>query len=373
MNPEPSSAAGSEAPHEAPAAASPATPMGATAGATPAPPGDATSAGAPDTVPDALGEVPAEQQPDASPAESSPAADYQAPAAAPELSPAGNQAKTPELSPAACGARLAELFPALFVAPGAPGAPGPAKPIKLRIHADIQARMPSVFTKRALGIFFSRYTTSNAYLKALSTAPHRFDLDGQPAGEIAAEHRQAATDELARRHALAAERRGAQRPPPRREVPAAEGAPMDEARRQARPDRRGTRPDARHPLGPAAHPQLDGGQRPERVGGTPPSPRTARPQRPPRPADRLAHGAPPERPPQMQGVAAPTALPVDPAQRERAMLLRSFESSPLSKANFCALKGMTEAALDATLALAQAEHGAPSNAVAHRGGGGRRQ
>lgn len=51
----------------------------------------------------------------------------------------------------------------------------------------------------------------------------------------------------------------------------------------------------------------------------------------------------------------PAVLPADPAQRERAMLLRAFESSPLSKANFCALKGMTEAALDAALAQAQAE------------------
>jgi hypothetical protein len=77
------------------------------------------------------------------------------------------QAAEPGLSPAECGARLAELFPALFVAPGAPG---PVKPIKLRIHTDIQARAPGLFSKRVLGIFFSRYTTINAYLKAL-TAP----------------------------------------------------------------------------------------------------------------------------------------------------------------------------------------------------------
>ena len=54
---------------------------------------------------------------------------------------------------------------------------------------------------------------------------------------------------------------------------------------------------------------------------------------------------------------APAAPPVDPAQRERAMLLRNFEASPLSKANFCALKGITEAALDAALAQAPAERG----------------
>jgi ProP effector len=62
--------------------------------------------------------------------------------------------------------------------------------------------------------------------------------------------------------------------------------------------------------------------------------------------------APRERPPP----AAP-ALPADPAQRERAQLLRAFESSPLSKANFCVLKRISEAELDAQLAQARAERG----------------
>ena len=37
------------------------------------------------------------------------------------------------------------------------------------------------------------------------------------------------------------------------------------------------------------------------------------------------------------------------------MLLRQFESSPLTKANFCVLKRITEAELDAQLAQARAE------------------
>jgi ProP effector len=73
----------------------------------------------------------------------------------------------------------------------------------------------------------------------------------------------------------------------------------------------------------------------------------------------------------MQRAEPPAALPVDPAQRERAMLLRSYESSPLSKANFCALKGLTEAAFDAALAQAQAERGTSPNAAARRGGSAR--
>jgi hypothetical protein len=39
------------------------------------------------------------------------------------------------------------------------------------------------------------------------------------------------------------------------------------------------------------------------------------------------------------------------------MLLRAFESSPLSKANFCALKRLSEADLDRQLAQARQELG----------------
>ena len=100
-----------------------------------------------------------------------------------------------ELSPAACAARLAELFPALFGA-------GRALPIKLRVQADIQQRAPGVFTRKSLSPFLHRYTTSTAYLKALVNSPHRFDLDGAPAGEIDDVHRQAAATELERRRGL---------------------------------------------------------------------------------------------------------------------------------------------------------------------------
>ena len=201
MNPEPDSAAADKVPSETPP----------TADATRAMPIDNPGLG------DA--ELPAEVSPEAAPSPEAPGAVGATPAL-PEPAPDANPAKAAELSPAACGARLAALFPALFVGPDGQGT---WKPIKLRIHADIQARAPGEFSKRTLGIFFSRYTTTNAYLKALSSAPQRFDLDGQAAGEIADEHRQAASEELARRHALAAERRAAQRPAPQRDAPVAEG------------------------------------------------------------------------------------------------------------------------------------------------------
>lgn len=106
----------------------------------------------------------------------------------------------PEQNPAAddCAEQLRQRFPALFA-----GAP---KPVKLRIHADIQQRAPGVFTKAALSAFLRRHTGRTGYLIALTRAPHRFDLDGAPAGEITAEHRQAALQELQRRHTLRAAR-----------------------------------------------------------------------------------------------------------------------------------------------------------------------
>jgi ProP effector len=45
----------------------------------------------------------------------------------------------------------------------------------------------------------------------------------------------------------------------------------------------------------------------------------------------------------------------DQARRDRAALLRAVETSTLTRANFCALKGMTEADLDAQLVQARAE------------------
>ena len=59
----------------------------------------------------------------------------------------------------------------------------------------------------------------------------------------------------------------------------------------------------------------------------------------------------------------------DAARRERSALLRTFESSTLTKSNFLVLKRMTEAELDAQLALARQERQA-SGGVGGEGGGG---
>ena len=97
------------------------------------------------------------------------------------------------MNPADCAQQLKLRFPALFG--------GAVKPLKLRVQIDIQERAPGVFTKQALSAFFRRHTGSTSYLIAVSKSAHRFDLDGQPSGEISDEHRQVALDELARRRA----------------------------------------------------------------------------------------------------------------------------------------------------------------------------
>lgn len=108
--------------------------------------------------------------------------------AAPEAAPLPD---APARSPEAAGSRLKLLFPALFG--------GAARPIKLRIQADIEARAPGQFTRAALTGFLRRHTGTTAYLKALVQAQQRFDLDGQAAGELSEEHREAARKALAER------------------------------------------------------------------------------------------------------------------------------------------------------------------------------
>ncbi|MDE2093405.1 MAG: ProQ/FinO family protein [Burkholderiales bacterium] len=115
------------------------------------------------------------------------------PSAAPAVTATVAPATAARAPVADCTQQLKQLFPALFT--------GAVKPLKLRIQVDIQERAPGTFTKPALSAFFRRHTGSTSYLIAVSRATHRFDLDGQPTGEVSAEHRQGALDELARRRA----------------------------------------------------------------------------------------------------------------------------------------------------------------------------
>lgn len=107
--------------------------------------------------------------------------------------PATPETPTPEpvREPQAAGALLKQLFPALFT--------GPAKPIQLKVQQAIEARAPGRFTRKALSGFLARHTASTSYLLALTKSEQRYDLDGQPAGELSPEHREAAKKALAER------------------------------------------------------------------------------------------------------------------------------------------------------------------------------
>lgn len=264
----------------------------------------------------------------------------------------------PELSPAECATRLAELFPALFAT-----VPNTApKPIKLRIQADIQARAPGLFSRKSLSPFLHRHTTSTAYLRALVGATHRYDLDGAPAGEVSDEHRQAAQLELDRRRAIvqarrAAERQAARGPASAAGEPAAMRAPQPRRDASGPQGPRGPRPprehDAPNPSRPARPPKPPRGAPPahaRRDAAVPPT-RHQRPDRAPRHASQMA----PSMPSRPEPVQAAAALPDDPARRERALLLRAYEATTLSRANFCALKRIDPSALDALLEQARSE------------------
>jgi sRNA-binding protein len=293
---------------------------------------------------------------------------------------AAARGREPPPTLAQTAARLAEYFPSLFG--------GPARPIKLRIQSDIQERAPGVFGRRELSLFLHRHTTSTAYLKSMVGLRQRFDLDGAPAGEVAEEHLAAATVELERRWAIVVARRQeqarAQRKGPPRSAPPAStdgtAAPAEAQRPDERPrPPRGPRPaGAERPQGdrtrertdrprkpgrPDARPEGRQGdqppqpQRPRHDRGSPGGPRGDRP-RPesrgpgPVPSEQHPHG------PARQAAPAATWTPEDQARRDRAQLLRAFESSPLSKTNFCVLKRISESELDAQLAQARAERAA---------------
>ena len=196
------------------------------------------------------------------------------------LEPAPAQ-RLPDLPPAECAALLAARFPAVF-------GKDVHRPLKLRIAADIQQETPNTFTKRALSAFLHRHTTTTLYLKALANEPNRYDLSGAPAGEISAEHRLAAAEEVQRRRALQQQRRT--------------GAIESQRKAEAQ---------QRH-----AEVAAEVAQREAQI------------------AQREADG---------QERAA------------RARLLRAFEASRLTRANFCTLMGVADSQLDGLLAQAREE------------------
>ncbi len=321
------------------------------------------------------------------PAESAGPAGIEAASAAP-LSPP--PATLPDLSPAACAALLAERFPALFGA-------GKALPIKLRIQADIQQRAPGVFPRKALSVFLHRYTTCTPYIKALAEAPQRHDLDGAAAGEVAAEHRLAAVAEVERRRELAQARRiaerdahrqaaaqarqGARREAASTGVPAADALPAAGENEPAPQAERQHPPRPQRPSDAMRRGRADGGgvaargdrnDRNDRGAakvGHSPGRRDAEDRRPrsapevatDHPAGDLARDSARDsardhaRDHASHHASQQTPHADSEARRERATLLRTYDGSTLTRANFCALKRITEADLETSLSLARQE------------------
>lgn len=77
------------------------------------------------------------------------------------------------------------------------------KPLALRIDAAILTRFPA-FDRKNLRVALRMYTASTKYLKAVERGTERFDLDGNPAGEVTAEQREHAAATLKERFAAVA-------------------------------------------------------------------------------------------------------------------------------------------------------------------------
>ena len=268
---------------------------------------------------------------DSDSAEPPPAVSASAAPANPGMSPAAPAA--PGMSPAACSAQLKLLFPALFT--------GMAKPLKLRIQADIQTRAPGLFTKQLLSVVLRRYTGSHSYLVALTQATQRFDLDGAAAGELSAEHKQAAMDELLLRRATLREaQRTKQRETPsgtQRETPTGtqRETPTGAQRETPTGAQRETQPRAQRDTQPdkPTDSQRDAQREAQREAQ--------------RQAQREARET-------QRKDAAEQALE-DQKRRNRATLLHDFENTTLTPANFSALKGITVEAMEGYLAKARQE------------------
>lgn len=83
------------------------------------------------------------------------------------------------------------------------------QPLALGIHKVIKERMPELDTQ-LLRSAMRTHTASTRYLKLLSQADTRFDLDGAAAGEVTAEQRQQALDTLRERFRKKAEQHKAE-------------------------------------------------------------------------------------------------------------------------------------------------------------------
>jgi ProP effector len=84
-----------------------------------------------------------------------------------------------------------------------------AKPLAIGIHKAIREKLPEL-TRDQVGKALRIHTASTRYLKALAKAEQRFDLDGNPAGEVTEEQRKQAAGVMKERIQKSVERRKAE-------------------------------------------------------------------------------------------------------------------------------------------------------------------
>ena len=107
--------------------------------------------------------------------------------------------------------RLIQAYPAAFF----PFSERQVKPLKIGIYKDL---MPVItewgYQAMVLKYVLRNYTRPLRYQLALLKAPHRVDLQGEPAGEISPEHRQ-----IAQEKANLIKEKRKQNPPPSKATP----------------------------------------------------------------------------------------------------------------------------------------------------------
>jgi len=87
---------------------------------------------------------------------------------------------------------------------------GQCMPLAIGIDKLLLAEMPEI-SRKTLRVALNMHTNSSRYLKATATATARFDLAGNPAGEVSEEHRTRAAEMLKERFKKERDQRNAAR------------------------------------------------------------------------------------------------------------------------------------------------------------------
>lgn len=109
--------------------------------------------------------------------------------------PSAASLKVPAAKPNTILEELCEAFPVFKQ----------AQPLAIGIHKAVRERRPDI-NAAELRTALQRHTASTRYLKMLANGQQRFDLDGQPAGEVTQEQRDLAVQGLKERFRKGAER-----------------------------------------------------------------------------------------------------------------------------------------------------------------------